>query len=242
MTERATELPGEITCPFAPLVDRRVLGDASSGETASLEAHVAQGCLVCAPRLREQDRLERLILGAFRPLEHEIEHRRGPVVDRVKDALAREDARRDDRRRRRIGINAIFFFIVAIGLILIAAEYAMYAAGHTKMVRAQRAAAETEVHAVAVALERYGRERGRLPDESVALAQSLGEARVGSERPYYSVDARRVKDGRILDPWGRPYVYKRTVDGALVYSFGPNGRDEEGEGDDVTRRLIFTPR
>lgn len=60
--------------------------------------------------------------------------------------------------------------------------------------------------------------------------------------PYFAfaLDA----EGRVIDPWGRPLLYVNNVDGSApagwprfepyaVYSTGPDGRDDQGKGDDV---------
>jgi hypothetical protein len=37
-----------------------------------------------------------------------------------------------------------------------------------------------------------------------------------------------------LDEWGRPFAYSLTSEGGfLLRSVGPNGQDEQGQGDDV---------
>ena len=36
------------------------------------------------------------------------------------------------------------------------------------------------------------------------------------------------------DPWGHPYAYHVGASGPAIYSVGPNGVDEHGDGDDVT--------
>lgn len=54
-------------------------------------------------------------------------------------------------------------------------------------------------------------------------------------------------DGRLLDPWKKPFVYLNNADGSApptwaprnrsffdLYSYGPDGVDNRGEGDDVT--------
>jgi hypothetical protein len=42
------------------------------------------------------------------------------------------------------------------------------------------------------------------------------------------------RQGRILDGWGRSLVYRRTDDGGFrLYSLGPDGRDDDGSGDDI---------
>ena len=38
--------------------------------------------------------------------------------------------------------------------------------------------------------------------------------------------------GELIDPWGNPYKIEVSPSVA-VYSFGPNGRDEQGSGDDI---------
>lgn len=43
-----------------------------------------------------------------------------------------------------------------------------------------------------------------------------------------------VASGCILDPWGSPIWWIRKAHGEAAFvSFGPNGRDEKGAGDDV---------
>lgn len=39
-----------------------------------------------------------------------------------------------------------------------------------------------------------------------------------------------------MDPWGHGYRYKVQDDGYMVWSFGPNGADDQGEGDDIVKR------
>ena len=46
--------------------------------------------------------------------------------------------------------------------------------------------------------------------------------------------ADRVRDGRLIDGYGRPFVYTREdARQARIYSLGRNGRDDGGAGDDV---------
>ncbi|MFT6107245.1 MAG: hypothetical protein ACJA2W_000149 [Planctomycetota bacterium] len=41
--------------------------------------------------------------------------------------------------------------------------------------------------------------------------------------------------GALLDAWGQPFRYEPTDDYAFqLWSIGPNGQDEGGEGDDLT--------
>lgn len=63
---------------------------------------------------------------------------------------------------------------------------------------------------VIVALRRHKDERGAWPQESEAA------------KAY-------AKDAIMVDAWDRPFVYKRSADGFVLYSTGNNGVDENGE-------------
>ena len=90
-----------------------------------------------------------------------------------------------------------------------------------------------------LAVQVYDDDNGTYPESGIDnLKESLSET--GSEgTPYHP-----FKGGSVLDPWGHPLVYINNVDGTappdwsrfepyVVYSTGPNGKDERGEGDDV---------
>lgn len=55
-----------------------------------------------------------------------------------------------------------------------------------------------------------------------------------TERPDGQHYLDRVELGLRADGWGNPLAYRPTADGYILYSFGPNGLDEGGEGDDLT--------
>ena len=57
---------------------------------------------------------------------------------------------------------------------------------------------------------------------------------------YAAFQLEALRDGILIDPWGRPYVYERYDPGDnlpwhtyVFYSIGPNGADESGRGDDI---------
>ena len=89
---------------------------------------------------------------------------------------------------------------------------------------------------------------GKLP--AAAWLKPLSDA----EREKMGLESFQAKHGSLtttalvfLDPWGNPYVYREwaSVPDALkkdqphaterfvIYSLGPNGRDDQGEGDDI---------
>jgi|GEM_PF-6542793 hypothetical protein len=87
------------------------------------------------------------------------------------------------------------------------------------------------------------------------LLELLG-AKIEGDRIYVYTSGTKVvlgtvrkeyltQDGRvILDPWGGPYIilkgghYKSFFD---IYSFGPNRKDEKGEGDDIANWKLKLP-
>jgi len=82
------------------------------------------------------------------------------------------------------------------------------------------------------AIRQYADDRGTYPASGIeALAAALGPKGADSlQLTAEQTDSR----GRILDDWGRPLVYRRTDDGGFrLYSLGPDGRDDDGAGDDV---------
>ncbi len=107
---------------------------------------------------------------------------------------------------------------------------------------AEKAAAR--VTGIARAIERYRSERGRLPEASTWIRDLRGKD--GRGKPYYSFngmmyashgDGQRGTVEDLADPWWGDYVYRPgSSDGRrdfLLYSKGPNGRDDGGSGDDI---------
>jgi hypothetical protein len=238
-----TDLPSSTVCPFDALLDKRILGEFTAEDRSRLEEHLASGCPQCTERAKQEGKLETLIDGAVAPLAQEAERRKRPFLDKLEDRLEREDDFRRQRRRRRIGMNAVLFLIMILGVALLSAEYFAYAAMRKKLLRAQRAATETEVKAILLAVHKLAEERGAaaVPADRSALLTALAQRRRDIDRPYYSPDPSRIEPsaGLLLDTWGRPYVYKRTGDQVRLYSLGQNGADEDGLGDDIAIELIL---
>ena len=231
----------ELLCPFEEVLDRRVLGEATDEDRRRLDEHLAQGCPSCGPRFQAESALEELVQGAMAPLEAEAEARRRPVLERLGERLSREDDRRRDRRRRRTGLNALLFLTIFLGIGLLGAAYLVSTALARRIVAAQTDAARAEIRGLLAVLERYARDHGgELPRDAASLVHDLAEPRPGSGRPYFVPHASRVDgEGRLLDPWGKRLVYRRFLDGAIVYSTGANGRDEQNSGDDVGWQLLL---
>lgn len=88
------------------------------------------------------------------------------------------------------------------------------------------------LHAIKQALEHYRMDRGDYPGGG---AKALATALTDPRNPYVQLPAGSVSAaGELVDGWGRPLHYVRGADGgAVVYSYGPNGRDDGGGADDI---------
>ena len=94
-------------------------------------------------------------------------------------------------------------------------------AGRTE--QAKRAAAKADIEAnISSALDLYEIDNGSYPDNLDVLMEKKD-----GKGPYLKK--------RAIDPWGHPYkyVYPGTHGDYDLYSFGKDGVDNNGEGDDV---------
>ncbi len=104
--------------------------------------------------------------------------------------------------------------------------------------------ARTTISSMETAIAMYQGDMGKLPATGIeklvdALENDPGDA--NWDGPYMEFKEDEIKDGRLVDPWGHPYVYvsvnggspehrKRSFD---LLSLGPNGTNDGGAGDDI---------
>ncbi len=89
----------------------------------------------------------------------------------------------------------------------------------------EAAKAKNDLEQLAIAITFYKIDNeGRLPSQ---LSDLLAPSETYPDGVYA---------GKTLpnDPWGRRYLYRRSGGDFLLYSLGPNGLDESGQGDDIT--------
>ena len=98
--------------------------------------------------------------------------------------------------------------------------------------------AQADVNALMQALSSYATEQGELPHGTYAtICQLLQGKSVDGQNPkhldYIDAEGQEINaKGELIDPWGNPY--RIIVDKGLhVYSCGPNGIDDHGQGDDI---------
>jgi general secretion pathway protein G len=113
---------------------------------------------------------------------------------------------------------------------------------------ARRRAAVTKAKAAISALETaiamYDGDMGTYPPTGNAeLVSGLQDDPddVDWAGPYMEFKQDELEGGELVDPWGNPYSYVSVNGGAPthrersydLYSFGPNGADDSGTGDDL---------
>lgn len=169
-----------------------------------------------------------------------------------------------------ISLAGLIMGYVSLGLTLFVGPL-LAAIAVPNFIRAKHRAESTRVladcRALQAAANAYLMEYGRWPgseseDREVENAEMMNALR-GSDRAtnprkvvFYEADPSKLKDDQVVDVWGRPFHFAldgnrdnavafgdlRATSPVAVWSDGPNGLNEYGEGDDVTswKALPFT--
>jgi len=125
---------------------------------------------------------------------------------------------------------------ILISLVTAGAQAARRRAAVTK--------AKTTIAALETAIAGYSGDMSEYPPTGNAAMVSAVQDDPGNidwQGPYMEFKQDELKDGELIDPWGHPYVYVSVNGGSPqhrersfdLYSFGPNGADDQGTGDDV---------
>ena len=125
---------------------------------------------------------------------------------------------------------------ILISLVTAGAQAARRRAAVTK--------AKTTIAAIETAVAMYAGDLGQYPPTGndtliTALQEDPGD--LDWQGPYMEFKQEELKGGELVDPWGHPYVYVSVNGGSPqhrersfdLYSFGPNGADDDGTGDDI---------
>ena len=119
------------------------------------------------------------------------------------------------------GFTLVELMLVVIIIGTLVAMVMPRLAGRTE--EAKRAAAKADINAnISSALDLYEIDHGTYPDNLDVLREKKD-----GKGPYLKKSA--------IDPWGHPYkyVFPGTHGDYDLYSFGKDGVDNNGEGDDV---------
>ncbi|MEZ6188344.1 MAG: type II secretion system protein GspG [Planctomycetota bacterium] len=177
---------------------------------------------------------------AMAGVEERMERGRAFVLDRVQVELRAQDLSQGRRLRRR-HLRALFYATLLTCLSLIVAAYVgTVAAIRLQRRRAQQGAVETELRGVSNALQRYVADRGDVPQDAAALWAALATPQPSDDaRPYLSLAPSRFEGALYVDDFGHAYAYRLREGSVLIYSLGPNGKDERGLGDDLGVRVVL---
>lgn len=104
--------------------------------------------------------------------------------------------------------------------------------------------AKTTISSIETAIAMYNGDVGTYPasgNEALVKAITNEENNENWQGPYMELKQDELKNDQLLDPWGNPYVYVSVNGGSPkhrprsydLYSFGPNGVDDDGTGDDI---------
>jgi general secretion pathway protein G len=125
------------------------------------------------------------------------------------------------------------YLIGSVAVVAIVIAALIVVAGHRRVDSGSEyrvSKTETVVALVGDVLMTYRKEIGSFPTHDEGLDVLTKE--IDGKGPFM----RNVEDVR--DGWGSPLIYQPTTgaDGPSfrLYSLGPNGRDEEGRGDDIS--------
>lgn len=232
-------------CPYLPLTERDISGELSLDEMEGLNDHLASGCTVCEGRIEDHlegsgddvaaagiRALNELLSNAAGVAGDTMEQGRVLVLDRIQRKIMEED--RAQRRRVRRRMQRILFYVVNVAAVfmIITAYVLNVTTIKVLKVNAQKMATRAEVGALSRALHLYVIEHRELPGDTGGLIAALQRTRA-DDQPFYPFSRARLRQGGYEDDFGRPYRYLVRRNQALIYSVGPNGIDEEGEGDDV---------
>ena len=102
----------------------------------------------------------------------------------------------------------------------------------------KRKACRGLVENLGLALRNYEADLGADPPTGNANLVKALSVPGPKKLPYFEfVKGMLNADGEVLDPWGRPIVYRVVPGGAPgsvdLYSTGPDGKDDRGGGDDI---------
>jgi type II secretory pathway pseudopilin PulG len=208
------------------LISLYLAGDIGTEDLEALMAHLAS-CEKCKAAFEEAKRYEAVLKGVF---AETISKKRSPK-SRVLRKLAEEG--RPRRGPASFRNWTIFIVLMAVLCFLIVVAYVSYEKYRLDAIEKSNAA-RAQLAQLQAALDLYRADYGAYPlGGNESIVKELLSNRKDGNTPYFVFRPSEILEGRVVDPWKEPYVYKSTGETALLYSKGPNHRDDDGVVDDI---------
>lgn len=208
------------------LISLYLAGDIAGDDLETLMAHLSS-CAKCRAAFEEAKRYEAALKGVFR---ESIAKSRSPK-SRVLRKIEAEGLH--GRRGKSLANWFIFFVLMAALCFLIVIAYVSYEKVKQENIRKAQST-RAELALMRQALDTYRADHDFYPlggnADMVLALQSLSE---GQGEPYYRFARGALSEGKAVDSWEEAYLYRSTGDTFLLYSAGPNRRDDDGLGDDI---------
>lgn len=242
-------------CPFVRLCERDLAGpELSPEEQGQLEAHLTGGCPVCEERIErqlqglepdgdpgreERAELDRLLDSSIHTAAAEMTAGQAAVLERIRQRV-KDEERFAGRLLRRRHLRALFYVTMVAGTLMLFVAYAgTVGAARIQRRAAQRIETSTELRALGNALTRWSRDHQEtLPQDIAGMLDALASGRDAEAHPYFPLNPARMSDGEYRDGFGHPYRYRCEPGRALLWSVGPDGKDDAGANDDVSLWIV----
>lgn len=225
-------------CPYENLLEQQVLGELEGEEEARLDEHTSK-CSHCKAVFSELHDLEELFDSQVAEAEQTFRPGRSDLLARINKEIRNTDELVTSRKLRRLNGRFILYTTQLVAVVMIVLTYvASMVSVMTLKRREQVRFTENEIRALMAVTKTYQRvNQGLPPAGNATLVERLSQPikRVQAEaRPYFPFDKARLSEGLFVDTWKRPYVYNVSESGFVIYSLGPNGKDDGGGGDDIS--------
>jgi type II secretory pathway pseudopilin PulG len=203
-------------------------GDLPEEKMAQLTEHILV-CPNCSEEFEQAKRYELSVKGALLLTAQKMRSPKTRILKKIEP-----EAKKRRRRARFISVYLLFLLII-VSLCLILAYAGLVAVSRVKISQ-QRELVAGEIRLLTKAIYLYQNDYGEYPlDGNANLVLALSSKR--KDKPdslYYVFPTKRLKNGLFFDVWGTPYIYIRTDGAFLIYSAGPNRRDDHRGGDDIS--------
>jgi type II secretory pathway pseudopilin PulG/uncharacterized C2H2 Zn-finger protein len=205
-------------------------GDLPQEKMAELTEHILV-CPKCNEEFKEAKRYELSVKEALLSTAQKMRSPKSRVLKKIEPEAKK-------RRRRSRFMSMYLFLLILIGSLCLAIllTYAFLSAVSRAKIARQKELTASELQLLTKAILLYHSDHGEYPqDGNTSLVLALSSKRKDKpDSQYYEFPAKRLKNGVFLDCWETPYIYIRTESAFVIYSAGPNRKDESRFGDDIS--------